>query len=205
MVPHIGTVCKYVLTTRFASLNGVYSTLSLQTYETFLQAGLSLTKTLYTPAGLSDADRVADDASYRGTLIIEVASVTDPDTIYYFPEGVLAMTPDPTVSRYQQIYLAIYIGAFKNTAQYSFIKSQVEDMVQSVTGNTDTAKWLANPNEDLYLTESEYETLDAARQANIKAVTPYITTIQNQLTIINTLQAQNAALREKLISSSGTA
>ena len=200
MLPHIGTVCKFTLTTKFTTLNGIYNTLSLATYDSLIADGVDFVKNLYTPAGMAQSDYLTDYTNYKGGDVVVVSPVTDSTITYYFPESIIALMPDPTVRKYSQVGLWIPIGAFKDPSNYTFIKDQVSDLVASVTGEANTAYFAADPNEAVYLTESDYETLDTTRQKNIKTIQPLTTQINTLTSLVNTLQAQVTTLTDKLIS-----
>lgn len=201
ITPHVGTTCKFVLTTKFASLNGVYTVVAVMTYEATIAAGVKYTDVLYTPAGLSSESFTADAPSFIGKDVILVQSPTDTSVTLYFPTPILATIPDPTISRYDDVYLSLHIGMFKDPGTYAWVKGQIEDILSSVTGQTINGRWMANPNRAQYLTDAEYAALDATRQANIKKITPLTVQIQNQLKLIDQLQAQVDALTQTVIAS----
>lgn len=201
MLPHVGTTCKFVLTTEFAALNGVYTVVAIMTYEATVTAGVKYADVLYTPAGLSSDAYTTDAPTFKGQDVILVQSPSDTSVTLYFPTPILATLPDPTVSRYDDMYLSLHIGMFKDPGTYSWVKSQIEDILSSVTGQTINGRWMANPNRAQYLTEAEYAEIDAARKTNVKQIAPLTVQIQNQLKLIDQLQAQVDALTQTVIAS----
>lgn len=200
IAPQLGSVCKFTFVTRFSALNGVYKVVSLTTYEATVAAGIDYAAGLYTPAGLDSSQYQTDASSYAGQEVIVVQPPNNTALTYYIPLSLIALVPDPTVSRYDDIYLSVHIGMFKDPDTYAWVKGQIEDILSSVTGQTLQGQWLANSKKSQYLTEAEYDALDAERQANIKAVKPLSVIIQDQLTQITKLQALVAALEQTVIS-----
>lgn len=201
MLPHIGTTCLFKLTTKFASLDGIYTVNALAAFDDLIQSKVDFVTNLYTPAGLSKTDYATDYSTYSGSVVAVVSPVSDSTITYYFPEAVIRLMPDPTVKKYQNVYMAILIGAFKDTNTYTWIKTQIDDIVSSVTGTTNQTRFLANPDNDIWLTDSEYEALEATRAANIKAVVPLYEQLQTALTANAALQARIKALETALIAS----
>lgn len=204
MLPPVGTTCLFTFTKAFSLLNGVYKTLSIMTFEAALTNNVNFLTSLYTPAGLNQSDYENDYATYRGQNVVEVQSVLDSSTILYIPEPIIALNPDPTVQKYQQIYYSVMIGAFKDPNVYTHIKTQLDDIVSSVTGVTEGGKWLADPAADEYLTEAEYEALDAARKANVKSIKSLRVQLEEQNAYIVSLQSLVESLKQKIIDQSTT-
>lgn len=199
MLPLVGSTCLFSLATKFASLDGVYTVSALSTFNDMIVNNQDFVANLYTPAGLAKADYIADFSSYEGGMVAIVQSVVDTSVTYYFPESILAMVPDPTVKKYQQIYMAIVLGAFKDTSTYSWAKTQVDAIMTAITGTTNQVKFMANPDNDVWLTDSEYAALDATRTANIKATESLYTQLQAALEAQSALQARIKTLEEAIV------
>lgn len=199
IAPQLGSVCKFTFVTEFASLNGVYRVIGLTSYEASIAAGVDYVAGLYTPAGLTSEQYTTDASTYAGQEIVVVQPPNTSSITYYLPLSIIALIPDPTVSRYDDVYLSLHVGMFKDPNTYTWVKSQVEDILSSVTGQKIQGQWLANSTKAQYLTEAEYDALDAERQANIKAIKPLTVVIQEQLTQITQLQALVSALEATII------
>lgn len=205
MLPHVGTRCKFALTTKFASLDGVYEVVSLGSFDDLIASGVDFVAKLYTPAGLAQADYIADYATYVGGVVCQVSPVSDSSTTYYFPEAILQLVPDPTVQKYQKVYIAALLGEFQDTSKYLWLKGEIDALISSVTGTTNQTRFMANPDNDVWLTQEEYDVIDAARKANIQAVNPIYLQLQNALALNTALQARVAALESAIIASGGIA
>jgi hypothetical protein len=200
MIPPVGSVAAFVFATPFVTLNGVYQIVKTMTFETALASGVDFVASLYTPAGRNKTDYASEYTNYAGQTVLQLQGVGDSTgTIYYAPLGVLAQVPDPTIKRYVDAYMNIHIGAFADETVYTWLKSQIDDLVAAVTGNTDTAQFYTNPADDLYLTDAQYASLAAARAANIRTVMPV--TVQNQAlqTTIDALQTKIRAYQTMLV------
>lgn len=198
-LPTVGSVCKFTLTAPFASLNGVYTVAALTTYAESVNAGIDYTAVLYTPAGLSSTQYTTDAASYQNDQVVVVQTVTSSPVTYYFPTSIIALVPDPSVKRYDDVYLRVHIGMFDDDSAYQYVLTTINDIVASITGEAANSIFVASPKNAQYLTSAAYAAMDAARQENIKAVAPLSVKIQEQLSLIDTLQAQVAALEATII------
>ena len=197
-LPKIGSTCLFSLTPKFETLNGVYSVTALATFNN-LAVKVNFVDDLYTPAGLTQQDYIQDFSSYQNTTVAVVSPVSDATTTYYFPEPIIAKVPDPTVQKYSRIYLDILIGPFKDTAVLQSLATQIGQMVTNTTGVTNPVRVLANPKNDVWLTESQYQALETQRQANIKQADSLYTQLQNALALNTTYQSKIAALEEIIL------
>ncbi len=196
----------FTFTQKFAALDGVYQVTKTMSFETALtDENVNFVTTLYAAVGLTQADFNADYTAYQGQEVWELQTPGPSPTTYYVPVPIAATLPDPTVTEYRNIYLSILIGPFADTASYSWIKGQVNDIVSSVTGNTNSAQWFANPSQNVWLTETQYAALSATRQANIKAIAPLTTVNQTNQAAIDALKTQISVLESIIISMQPTA
>lgn len=197
-LPHIGSTCLFTLTAKFSSLDGVYTVTALGDFND-LAANVNFVDNLYTPAGLTRQDYLNDFSSYQNTNVAIVSPVEDSSTTYYFPEGIIAMVPDPTVQKYQNLYFSILIGPYQNKSVLKALAAQLGSIVTATTGVTNPVRVLANPANDTWLTSSQYEQLDQQRQQNIQQTDTLYTQLQNALTTITTLQSRIDTLENILI------
>ena len=204
-VPVIGTINRFIFTNKYTALNGTYIVTGVTTFEAALLQGVDFVKNFYTPAGLSDQDYTDDYTSLLKSTILEVKAPQDTaTTVYYFPLPFLATSPDPTVKQYQYIYLNLPIGYFKDNSEFSWIKSQLEDTVASITGQATSGIWQANPGANTYMTDAEYQAVDATRKAQIKTIQPLTTQIEAQKEFIAKLQNLISIYEQALITTSSS-
>ncbi len=200
MIPPVGATALFTFATPFALLNGVYSIVKTMTFETALASGVDFVAALYTPAGRTASEYASEYQAYAGQIVLQLQTVTAATVAtYYVPLGVLSQVPDPTIQRYDDIYLSIHIGAFADETVYTWIAGQVNDLLASVTGNPDTAQFYSNPSDAIYLTQGQYAALVAQRTANIKTISPLIVQNQKLQQTIDSLQTLIRAYQANLI------
>lgn len=207
MLFNVGTVCKYTFTDKFKLLDGVYLLAATTTFEQAVDAGIDFMKNLYTPAGLSSTDFADDYNSYAKSVVLELKTIAVGSTAsvtYYVPDTILGTVPDPTVQRYPSISLGIQFGAFKDPTVYTSLRSQISDLISSVTGDSSALVWYETPEDAQWLTDAEYAALETQRAANIKAITPLQVVIKQKDDTIAQLKALNAELTAALVTLGGT-
>ena len=200
ILPHIGSTCRFVLTSKFSTLNGVYNVVALGSFNDLAASGVDFVTNLYKPVGLSQVDYANDFKSYQNTNVVMVTSVSDESEMYYFPEGILDKVPDPTVKKYQQYYFGISIGPYKDVNTLQSLATQLGSIVTDTTGVENPVRvFAASPEYDVWLDDSQYEALQQQRQANIKNIDTLYTQLQNSLALNSQLQSQLEALQQLII------
>lgn len=197
MIPSIGSFCKYYFSSPFTALNGAYKVVSAMSLsEALNELQIDFVKYLYKPANLDGSTYTTDVLNWTNDNILELVSPGTTTTTIYVPSSIIASLPDPTVSKYSSVYLSVPLGYFPtgDSSAYSYVASQVSDIAASVTGVPGTAAFFANPDNDIYYTNSEYEALDKARQAKIVTLQPLQTQLTAANATITALKAQIAAL-----------
>ena len=196
----LNKVYAFTFATKFASLNDVYKVSDITTFENALINGVDFTKSLYTPVNLTATDYNNDYTNYAGGLVYTLVSPKDDTITYPIPESLIATLPDPTVVRFPLTYLAVTLGYFATTDKYSYIKSQIEDLVLSVAGTGQTTQFMhADKSNDKWMTLTEYNRYDAERTATIVKKAPQAATIIALQSTIASLRARLNACEELLI------
>ena len=203
MIPEVGATASFTFTPRFATLNGIYVVQSETTFASALSAGVDFVKHLYVPAGLAQADFNTDYASYAQDKVCVLQSVISASVVYYVPESVFATIPDTTIKEYLPLILVANLGVQENTQAILETINQIKDLIQSSLGSTDPVRVVTNSNNKVYLTDAQYATLVATRQANITALVPLTVQLQN-LQAQNTYLAAKVASYEALLAAQGT-
>lgn len=198
MIPSVGATCSFEFTTPFATLNGVYRIRAETTFNDSIASGVDFVSNLYTPAGRSQADFNADFASYKTDRVTILESVVDNTVVYYTPESIFAKVPDPTVREYFPLVLVVDVGVQKNTQKILPLIDQVKDLIQATLGTTDPLRIITNPANKVYLTDAQYATLEAAREANIEELVPLSVQLKQEQDN-NTFLAAKCAAYEALI------
>lgn len=170
MIPSVGTTCKYFFTAKFIALEGVYTLLSVASFETRLTQSVDFVSSLYTPAGLSRTDFSNDAASFKGCNVLQLQSVKDKSVVLYVPQPILSTTPDPTVKRFKDLVCYAVLGPHNDQSKYEWAKDEILDTLQNVLGVDVTIAWGANPDNDTWLTNSEYAAQEAERAQKRKRI-----------------------------------
>jgi hypothetical protein len=198
MIPQSGTTCKFVFAPRFSVLNGVYRVRSTTTFVDAMSSGIDFVANLYTPAGMTANDFNQDYPSYQYDQVVSLESVLDATVILYVPETVFPTVPDPTVKEYFSLLGVVNLGVQSNPQLILPLMDQITDAIQSTLGTTETLRIATNPQNKVYLTDTEYAALDVARQSHIKELMPFSVQLKNAQDII-TYQAAKIAAYEALI------
>lgn len=205
ILPPPGSIAKYVFTTKFASLNGVYTLIASYSFETAVASGIDFVKNFYKPAGLSDDDFGHDYLNYRGKPVLELVAIgngTTSSSPIYAPQAALGAIPDLTVSRYQNLMITVKLPPMQDPSQVTYINDFLIQTVASVTGDTSSVSWkIADSKYDQYLTNAEYQDLLTAREAKIKQLDLYPQTIANLTQQIAELQNKLRVYEQNLIDS----
>jgi len=199
----VGATCLYTFTSSFATLNGVYRTRAETTFLDAVASGVDFVSNLYTPAGLSRTQYNADYSSYQSDMVAVIESVTNNSLVYYVPESILATVPDPTIKEYYPLILVANLGVQQNPQVVLPLIDAVKDKIQATLGTTDPVRVVTNPENKVYLTDSQYETLVAARAANIQALSPLSVQLQAANTQIAYLAAKVASYEALIAQLSG--
>ena len=197
LAPDVGTTALFTFTTPFAKLNGIYTLQATTLYETAVAQGIDFVNGLYVPAGLTENDYNNDWKTYAGQTVLTLQSVTTPATVIYPLEPLLALIPDPTVKNYPNLYVAIMLGCYADQTKLQWLVDEINNIAQSVTGTTNSAKLLFNSSK--WLTQAEYAAIDTARQANVKATQPLYEALQAQIAENNRLKTLVSAYEATLI------
>lgn len=204
MIPEVGATCAFTFTSRFATLNGIYRIRAETTFEDALASGVDFVANLYIPAGLASSDFNVDYSSYTKDRIAVLESVADSTVVYYVPESVFLTVPDSTVKEYLSLNVVAQLGVFANVQVIYPLLDQMKDLIQSSLGVTNPLRIIANPQNKVYLTDAEYATLEATREALTQAIMPLSVQLKAEVDK-NTYLAAKVAAYEAVITSGGLA
>ena len=191
MIPEVGATCAFTFTTPFSTLNGIYRIRAETTFTDAIASGVDFIASLYTPAGLAQANFNSDYPSYLQDRVAVLQSVSDTTIVRYTPESIFLTIPDPTVKEYLPLILVVNLGVQANTQIVLPLMDQITDLIQANLGTSDSLRLLTNPQNKVYLTDNEYTILEQARAANITKLMPLSVQLKQ-------LQDQNLALAAKI-------
>jgi|APDee1175537692_1029409.scaffolds.fasta_scaffold11331_2 hypothetical protein len=204
MIPSAGSTCRFTFTARFSTLDGIYKTRAVVTFNDSIASGVDYVSGLYTPAGLSQADFNADYADYLGDKVVVLESIVDPDIVYYVPETVFLTIPDPTIREYYPLVMVVNLGVQRDTQKVLPVIENVKDLIRTTLGTTDPVRLVTSEQNKIYLTDAEYEALEVAREVNIEALSPLSVQLKQLQDINQILIAKVAAYEALLVQLGGT-
>lgn len=202
MIPQVDSTAAYTFKSKFETLNGVYRVRAETTFRDAVAAGVDFADNLYKPAGLSQTEYNSDYRSYANDKVAMLESVKDSSVVYYVPESIFLNVPDPTIKEYYPLSLVVSLGVFENTQVIYPLLDQIKDLVQAAIGVTDPLLLLTNPENRVYLTDADYTTLSAARDANTRTLVPLTVQIANLLEANAILAAKVAAYENRIAAQS---
>ena len=126
---------------KFSTLNGTYRVISITTFADALTNSIDFFKNLYQPAGLTQAQYNTDASGYQGQVVYQLQSPSDTTALsIYVPSSLIVTAPDPSVTEYVPIYVAVPLGVFKSSAEYACLLPGLGSLAAAVTGNTATSR-----------------------------------------------------------------
>jgi hypothetical protein len=168
----VSSTCLFTFITKFSPLNGVYRVRAETSFADAVASNTDFITYLYTPAGLGQADFNTDYPSYLNDKVLVLESVSTPLTVYYVPESIFQTIPDPTVREFVPLMATMNLGVHQNTQRIYPLLDQLKDLIQASLGITDPLLVMTNTQNKVYLTDTQYQTLEATRQASIHALIP---------------------------------
>jgi hypothetical protein len=129
-----------------------------------------------------------DLETIRSSHIFQLVSVNDPNDIIYIPEHLLNKIPDANVQQYLRLGIASVIGTFESMDDVTTIKSEVEQVLESMTGITNNATIYSVKEE--WMTSAEYEVIATERANNASRISNFYTDtleLQQQVNQLTTL------------------
>ncbi len=183
-------IYKFTFIANFNSLDGIYKVLRIDSYSTLLGDGIDLFAVLYEPNSLNVTAFENDLPTIRDNRIFKLVDVADENNIVYIPEHILNSVPDASIQKYIKLGISCNIGIHEDPDAVTTLKSEIEQHIEAMIGETNNA--LIFKISDEYLTASEYASIEATRAANI-------TTVSNSFTDKAALQLEVDRLRTKII------
>lgn len=183
-------VYQFSFITSFNSLDGIYKVLRIESYESIVAEGIDLFASLYESNGLTITAFETDIATIRDKRIFKLQSVSDPNVIIFIPEHIQSTIPDVSVQQYMQLGITCNIGIHGDATEVQTLKNEIEQTIAAMIGEANSA--VIYKIKDIWLTDSEYATIEANRAANV-------TTVSNAFTDKVALQLEVDRLRTKII------
>lgn len=184
--------------TALESLNGIYKVECLLSYSEVLEQGLDIYALTYQPNGLDEAAFKADLDLIRTNKIAKLVSVTDTSKILYIPEKLFSKIPEISVQKYFTMGLAVNLGIIDDSELLGVVKTEVEQVVQSMVGLS--AQAVVYTVKENWLTQADFKVIDDARKASVTRVSNHYVDKQKLIKEIDSLKTLIAHYEQLLIS-----
>lgn len=155
------------------SLNGIYNVESILSYAEILRTNIDIFKLTYQANSLSSDIFNADLETIRLGKIAKLISVTDTSVVLYVPEHLFDKVPDGSVQKYFQMGLAVDLGIFDDPEQLSVIRSEIEQIVNSMLGTTN--KTVIYTVKNIWMTTDAYQEIANDRETKVTRVSNHYT------------------------------
>jgi hypothetical protein len=204
IVPSIGTTAKFIFVSPFNVLNGIYTLTHLVSFESAIDDGVNFVDYLYSYTAYSDPDEsfASDWKNYKEDQVLKLASIEDPDRVIFVPSRLIDEVPDPQIIKAYDMTLRVSLGVFQDPSKITWIVNELNDFVAGSTGTDKTCK-LFSP-QVKWMTQTEWDVIEQARQANIQNMDLQSKKIQDLNTLITSLQTKVQKYEEKIIALSQT-
>ncbi len=190
-------VYYFTFVTALESSNGIYKVESLLSYSEVLEQGLDISALTYQPNGLDEAAFKADLDTIRANKIAKLVSVTDKTKILYIPEKLFSKIPEISVQKYHTMGLAVNLGIIDDAELLGVVKTEVEQVIQSMLGAS--AQAVVYTVKENWLTQAEFKVIDDARKTSITRVSNHYVDKQKLAKEINSLKTLIAHYEQLLI------
>jgi len=166
-------VYSFSFISQFDQINGVYKVSSVLSYAETLKLNLDLFALTYKPNSISEETFKTDLDAIRANKVYKLTDINDETIIYYIPEHILSEVPDGNVQKYFHLGLAIDLGVFDDSDQLSVIRTEVDQVIESMLGYPN--KTIVYTVDNSWMTPTEYAVIDDARKLAISRVNNHFT------------------------------
>jgi hypothetical protein len=165
-----GVIYKFIFKNDFSFFNGVYKVIQTLTYEEAINLGADFFNDLYHPIGKTKIDLEQDSDLFRTDKILKLKNVLTEKELY-IPNVLNAFIPDSNVKKYYKLVIDINIGIFDNIDKLNAMSQIMQEHISSATGITNKPELTSYA--EVWLTESEYQLIDNARDESSKKIINY--------------------------------
>ena len=193
--PDLGETAHYSFKSPISAIDGIYTLVKTQSFQSLLDDGISLYDALYAPLDVSE--ELYDNAwpGYREDTILHLVLADDalnPDleekTMYPVPSTLIDGIPDPSVIRVYDLTLSVEMGLFQHPSEIEHAKTQLDDIAASVSGTTETTILMSD--RERWMTQTDYAATVSARSGRIEQ-------LDLQSVVIRRQAEENRRLKEK--------
>ena len=179
---------KLTFISTFATLDGIYTIQSIQSYNEVVANGIDLFVELYEVVGATDVVFRSDLDDLRKADIIKCVNVVT-EKIHYISDHLLALAPDIYVGRYVDFGLAVNLGYCNDPDTLTTLKSEIDALITATLGVPANA--VVYEKTITWMTEADYNAIQAQYDANITNTSNVYT---DRVTLSSTVDAQRVKL-----------
>lgn len=191
-----GVTYKLTFITGFEELDGLYTVMQLLSNEEMVINEYTVEDT-YTELGKTEDEFIVDKPTYFNNIYIKIRSIEN-DKIYFISELMLENIPDFSAKKYYNLGLLVDLGIYGHQDDLSGITLTIRNLLETNYGIT-TNPIVMTHGKDVWLTDTEYNTIKTTRESNKGIIENPYTVIQNQLTELTSLRQRVIALENLLI------
>lgn len=197
LIPDIGSTCKYVFTTPFAALDGIYTLTHVTAFDTALVDEVDFVTSLYEPAGRTKEDYEDEFTAFRGNVVLKLEHI-ESGLVIYVPKVLIDKVPDPMILKAHNLNIAINLGFIEDPASVAWIMTELQDIASSLTGTPRSAVLLSAGQK--WMTRADYTALDEERKTRVRQIIPMAVELKQQRDMIARLQDKIQAYEALLVS-----
>lgn len=174
--------------------NNVYEVIALRYFEDVVADGEDVFKSFYEPVNLTQA-------IYKEDLALKAYIVTlrDPHGNFVFiPDTYITSFPNITDYEYHHFVASVSLGALPNYVDFTFMKQEIEGVVNKILGITPTVLINSAPKQGV-VTPAQHEVAEANRAAAITMNESVYARVIRQQAIIDSQTETISALTQALI------
>lgn len=198
-LPPVGSIASFRFTGAFSVLNEIYKITKISSFEQAQSDDVDLDKLLYTPANVDFEQYDAHYSTYENRPVLYLTKVNNESSESFdiiIPEVLLLSIPDQDIIKAHDLFLDIDLGMFIDHTKLLWLVSHVEDVVASATGITKNSTLISN--KTVYVTRTEYDTIDNARLSRLETVESLTILNQKNAETIRRLETYVEALEQQL-------
>lgn len=182
----VGNIYRFKFITEFNRIgydaevlgSGLYRVVQIMNKDEIYEIGESVLIEMYKAAkNLSEENAkvayTADKETFFNGRYFKLQAINNPFLYYYVPEAIIVEHPNVRVSNYAKLALMIDLGVTKDPALLASISETINEVLAPTYGITVSPTPMVH--RYMYLTDEEYEAIQAERDATRQAVTNYKT------------------------------
>lgn len=179
------------------SQTGIYKVSGKYTYLDILgSTQIDIWTDLYEKYGVSEAQYKEDEKKFPLSTWYRLSNPSDTTQEFFVPDCLMKYLPEANIASYDMLLLAVKLGAIKDPALVTEITGKVSDLLEAEYGIQEEVTLTRY--REIFLSEDEYQALEAQRLENKTGSTNYIATINQLSQSLTNARAQIVTLEDKI-------